>query len=264
MILWSQIGSEPTQNKLKQSKNTTIFREGAKTMYNVSSKKEAWKLVDKLFPTDYELDVVSTQNAGYDIYKSTRDGANSWISDLGCGLEINLYNGETIRIWIEEPEDGKKLKNDVTAAKEECERLKNEAAKQAAKNIELENEIVELGKVIEKLKYENDVLNCWKLEGAYSGMTTEEYARLNEDGCVVQLEEWEAVDMVSNEFGFEKSKIKIENMVEVLEKNRIGQRRVAGKEKRVPLFEAWDWNYILFSVSGMVYEMVNGDLRINN
>lgn len=37
----------------------------------VSSRKEAWETVNRFFPTEYEKDEVSSQNAGYPIYKST-------------------------------------------------------------------------------------------------------------------------------------------------------------------------------------------------
>ena len=42
------------------------------------------------------------ENAGYDIYHSTASGVNAWISDLGDRLEVNLENGETVSIWIDE------------------------------------------------------------------------------------------------------------------------------------------------------------------
>ena len=77
--------------------------------------KEAWQEVDKLFPTDYIKDEISSKNAGYPVYRSTCDSLpNSfynYICDLGNILEINLVNkkwqGKTINVWI----DGEKTKN---------------------------------------------------------------------------------------------------------------------------------------------------------
>lgn len=60
----------------------------------VNSREEAWKAADKFFPTDYEKDEESSKNAGYPIFRSTREGDNSWISDLGCALELNIQNKE--------------------------------------------------------------------------------------------------------------------------------------------------------------------------
>lgn len=74
----------------------------------VNSREEAWKLVNRLFPTDYEKDDIGSENAGYSIYKSTAEKNNSWISDLGNRLEMNAVNEsgtiDTINIWIEEKE----------------------------------------------------------------------------------------------------------------------------------------------------------------
>ena len=67
-----------------------------------NSRKEAWEIADSIFSTDYMKDERRSQNAGYDIYHSTADGVNAWISDLGNRLEVNMENGETVNIWIEE------------------------------------------------------------------------------------------------------------------------------------------------------------------
>lgn len=58
----------------------------------VNSREEAWTMVNRLFPTDYEKDEISSANAGYSIYKSTANNNNSWISDLGSRLELNVVN----------------------------------------------------------------------------------------------------------------------------------------------------------------------------
>lgn len=68
----------------------------------VNSKEQAWVEADKLFPTDYIKDEARSKNAGYDIYYSTCDGVNAWISDLEDRLEVNLATGESVNIWIEE------------------------------------------------------------------------------------------------------------------------------------------------------------------
>ena len=72
--------------------------------YTVNSVREAWSKANEIFPTDYEHDTDCTRRAGYDIYWSTRPGCTAWISDLGNRLEVNLPNGESVNIWIEEPE----------------------------------------------------------------------------------------------------------------------------------------------------------------
>lgn len=64
--------------------------------------KEAWSLADEIFPTDYLKNDTASAAAGYDIYESTADGCIAWISDLGDRLEVNLPDGKTVNVWIEE------------------------------------------------------------------------------------------------------------------------------------------------------------------
>ena len=66
------------------------------------NRDEAWRIADDIFTTDYMKDDSRSSNAGYDIYYSTAAGVNAWISDLGNRLEVNLENGDTVNIWIDE------------------------------------------------------------------------------------------------------------------------------------------------------------------
>lgn len=69
----------------------------------VSSKEKAWEEVNKIFPYDYEKDEKGSANAGYPIYTSTAsEHPQNWISDLGNRLEVNLEDGSSTNIWIEE------------------------------------------------------------------------------------------------------------------------------------------------------------------
>lgn len=71
----------------------------------VNSRQAAWAEADRLFPTDYMKDDRASMGAGYDIYYSTSDSNQSWISDLGDRLELNICSKrgvESINIWIEE------------------------------------------------------------------------------------------------------------------------------------------------------------------
>lgn len=78
--------------------------------------KEAWIMADKIFPTDYVIDEISSKAAGYTIFRSTATGNDSWISDLGTSLELNIQKGkgiETVRISIEEPEMNSQCRKEV-------------------------------------------------------------------------------------------------------------------------------------------------------
>ena len=69
----------------------------------VTSIRDAWAEVQKIFPTRYEHDASRSERAGYPIYYSTASGVNAWISDLGNRLEVNLPDGKSVNIWIQAP-----------------------------------------------------------------------------------------------------------------------------------------------------------------
>lgn len=94
----------------------------------VRTVKEAWEKANEIFPTDYEKSNERSGCAGYDVYESTLEDCNAWISDLGNRLEVNLENGETVNIWIdcESVENGAE---EVTEAMETVVTLESETAK---------------------------------------------------------------------------------------------------------------------------------------
>lgn len=67
-----------------------------------NTRERAWTIANEVFPTDYMKNEIRSKRAGYDIYESTAEGVNAWISDLGDRLEVNLDNGTTITIWIKD------------------------------------------------------------------------------------------------------------------------------------------------------------------
>lgn len=85
------------------------------------NRTEAWRIADALFPGDYELDQTRSKNAGYNVYYSTREGINAWISDLNTRLEINYHNGSSENIWIEEESAPVSMKASVRSIKGEFE-----------------------------------------------------------------------------------------------------------------------------------------------
>lgn len=73
----------------------------------VTSKQEAWEIVNQIFPSDYSEDTGSSERAGYPVYRSSVEFYD-YICDLGDRLEVNLKNGcKTINVWIVEPEEKK-------------------------------------------------------------------------------------------------------------------------------------------------------------
>ena len=80
--------------------------------YTVSTIAAAWKIADEIFPTDYNEDVRSSENAGYKVYRSPLNYYD-YICDLGDRLELNLANGETINIWIKAEEKPAEMHKNV-------------------------------------------------------------------------------------------------------------------------------------------------------
>ena len=77
----------------------------SKEHYEFTNRDEAWQKARNIFPFDYEHDELSSKNAGYPVYRATCESNNSWISDLGTRLELNIVDGKdrecnTINIWI--------------------------------------------------------------------------------------------------------------------------------------------------------------------
>ena len=79
-------------------------------MIRVSTKKEAWRVADALFPGDYEKNSLLSDRAGYPVYQSTAIYSDSRISDLGDRLELNFDNGDSLNIWI----DSDPVSKDIT------------------------------------------------------------------------------------------------------------------------------------------------------
>ena len=91
-----------------------------------------------------------------------------------------------------------------------------------------------------------------------------DYDTLAKDLSTRELTDEEAVDMIASEFGFDRSKIVIVHEVITYEINRHHQLRKVGTTPRKALFNAWDWNYIVFNIKGNVtmgWEMHDGALQ---
>ena len=71
----------------------------------VYSEKDAWDVASKYFKDGYTRDDYLSKRAGYPIYISNTESSNAHISDLNTRLEVNLDNGKTINIWINQLSD---------------------------------------------------------------------------------------------------------------------------------------------------------------
>lgn len=76
-----------------------------------------------------------------------------------------------------------------------------------------------------------------------------------------QMTDAEAIDWISQEFGFDPAKIRINHRMKTYEVNRHHQLRQVGEIDRSPLYDATDYYYIFFTVAGWEYEATNGSLN---
>lgn len=100
----------------------------------VTSIRDAWAEVQKIFPTRYEHDASRSERAGYPIYYSTAADVNAWISDLGNRLEVNLPDGKSVDIWIQAPAEA--ATSDSTEDTEDTGSATREERRETAKRIQ--------------------------------------------------------------------------------------------------------------------------------
>ena len=74
-------------------------------MIKVSSKEEAWTLVNRLFPSEYQMDERRSEFAGYPVYYSAKEGEDALICDLGYRIEVIFPDGDSETVWINAPDD---------------------------------------------------------------------------------------------------------------------------------------------------------------
>lgn len=96
-------------------------------------------------------------------------------------------------------------------------------------------------------------------------ISQDEYDNLAGASGVKDLSDEGAIQIIADEFGFEKDRIMIVREIPTYEINRHGQIRQKGTTERNPVFYAWDWYYIRFNVRGnvsMSWEVYGGDLHV--
>ena len=98
--------------------------------YEANTQQEAWAIVNKIFPSDYDYDADASSRCGYPVYSSTNPELTyAHISDLNTRLEVCFQNGDCVNIWF----------SDLYWNAIENESLKKENAKKDAKIEELKN-----------------------------------------------------------------------------------------------------------------------------
>ncbi len=164
---------------------------------------------------------------------------------------------EFCKFWMAEGYDKVLIENRAA----EIQSLQYQMKKQRA---EYEKKLEEKDQQIARLEKDLEREHEWKPFEDEHNVSQAEYEKLEAAGAR-ELTDEEAADMIAEEFGFERSKIRIVHEVRQQEIDRHRRVRTVGMIPRKALFEAWDWNYIVFNVIGNVargYEMHNGELQM--
>ena len=145
---------------------------------NTTSKKEAWNIADKLFPSDYELNSTLSEKCGYPVWTSTADAyKNTYtqIDDLNTRLEV-IINGESTYIHIDdEPEE--------------------ETTEEAKATTETENEAEETKREITESELDEAVVEAVQEE---IDAEKAEQATESEPTQPAEIDEWERKQIVKH------------------------------------------------------------------
>ena len=136
----------------------------------------------------------------------------------------------------------------ASETKSDLDKAQKEAAKEKA---DLEAKIKRLEAQLEREQE-------WKPWTNKDAVKQEDYDHLRSSGRAMSDEE--AKDWIAGEFGFDKSKIRINHKMKTFDVNRHHQLRKNGEVDRDPYYDATDWYYVFFTVCGMEYEAYNGSL----
>ncbi len=129
----------------------------------------------------------------------------------------------------------------------------------------LENQLADANQKIADSENQLAVLNQ-KLEAEQEwkpyrmNMSQPDYENLVHCSDTRELSEEEAKNLIYREFGFAREKVTILTDVDEYQVNRHHLLRKVNTYRRMPLYNATDWNYIRFDCAGFQYEMVNGNL----
>ena len=130
---------------------------------------------------------------------------------------------------------------------------------------ELKAEIEALRKKLEATEAKLEAAEEWKDHEDEHNVKQRQYEELSDGGNTRELDDAEAIELISKEWGFAPQMIRIVRTVAKEQINRFHRCRRVGEYERKPLYNATDWNYIRFDVAAphgtMSYEMHNGELQ---
>lgn len=146
------------------------------------------------------------------------------------------------------------MKELLDTAKSNVESLKETLAKTA-------KELTEANKKIERLTEELDRELEWQDYEFEDNVKQADYDNLVTSDGTRFLTDEEAKNLLYDWYGFAKEKTTIIHEVNTYQINRHRRLRRTGTVKRLPAYNATDWNYIRFDCGMMTYELQDDNLR---
>lgn len=124
--------------------------------------------------------------------------------------------------------------------------------------LDLKEALYRADKKAERLERQLEREQEWKPYTDENLISQVKYDALAKSGR--EMEDSDAIELVANEFGFDRSKVEILREMNTYDINRHCQLRLTGQVKRSPLYDATDWYYVHFTVAGWEYEAYDGTL----
>jgi hypothetical protein len=107
-----------------------------------------------------------------------------------------------------------------------------------------------------------EVVNNGNVFRCDSNIAYREYERLRACADTKEMSPAEVIKYVADHFGFDATKIEpLTTMPLHVFVGSSTTMLTGGTIKRRPLYNATDWNYMLFEVCGMKWEVINGSLE---
>lgn len=129
----------------------------------------------------------------------------------------------------------------------------------------LKDQIARLEAQLKDTEAKLEVAEEWEDHEDEHNVKQRQYEELSDGGNTRELDDAEAIELISREWGFAPQMIRIVRTVAKEQVNRFHRCRRVGEYERKPLYNATDWNYIRFDVEAphgtTSYEMHNGELQ---
>ena len=112
------------------------------------------------------------------------------------------------------------------------------------------------------MKEKIEVFNNGNLFRCDSNMPYQDYVRLRKEHDTKEMSPADVIKYAADHFGFDAKKVKpLDSLPLHVFVDGACTMQTDGTTNRKPLYNATDWNYMLFEVCGRKWEVIDGDLE---